>query len=108
MAVMGRTYGNLAFLPTGNYICSLLSTEFVHFHHRIGDEGKESILKESIHVYLAPEDMKRTDKDGMAENLAEERAGQGIDRVHRLHRPVEECHFPHRLQTAEQNCRLLP
>ena len=45
------------------------SSELVHFRHRIGEEGVELILKESIHINLAMEDKKKEDdrnkgKDG--------------------------------------------
>ena len=35
------------------------SSELVHFRHRIGKEGMELILKESIRINLAIEDRKR-------------------------------------------------
>ena len=39
------------------------SSELVHFRHRIGEEGVELILKESIRVNLAMEDRKREEDD---------------------------------------------
>ena len=39
------------------------STELVHFRHRIGEDGIELILKESIRVNLAVEDGKREEED---------------------------------------------
>ena len=39
------------------------SSEIVHFRHRIGEEGVELILKESIRVNLAMEDRKREEDD---------------------------------------------
>lgn len=40
------------------------SSELVHFRHRIGEQGVELILKESIRVNLAIEDKKRGDEAG--------------------------------------------
>lgn len=39
------------------------SSEFVHFRHRIGEEGVELILKESIRVNLVIEDRKKEEND---------------------------------------------
>ena len=39
------------------------ASELVHFRHRIGEEGVELILKESIRVNLAIEDRKKEDED---------------------------------------------
>lgn len=39
------------------------SSELVHFRHRIGEEGVELILKESIRINLAMEDRKREEND---------------------------------------------
>ena len=39
------------------------SSELVHFRHRIGEEGVELILKESIHINLAMEDKKKEEDD---------------------------------------------
>lgn len=39
------------------------ASELVHFRHRIGEEGVELILKESIRVNVAIEDMKKEDED---------------------------------------------
>lgn len=39
------------------------SSELVHFRHRIGEEGVELILKESIRINLAIEDSKREEED---------------------------------------------
>ena len=39
------------------------SSEFVHFRHRIGEEGVELILKESIRTNLAMEDRKKEEDD---------------------------------------------
>ena len=39
------------------------SSELVHFRHRIGDEGIELILKESIRINLEIEDKKKEDED---------------------------------------------
>ncbi len=39
------------------------SSELVHFRHRIGEEGVELILKESIRINLAMEDRKREEDD---------------------------------------------
>lgn len=39
------------------------SSELVHFRHRIGEEGMELILKESIRINLAIEDRKREEED---------------------------------------------
>lgn len=39
------------------------ASELVHFRHRIGEEGVELILKESVRVNLAIEDRKKEDED---------------------------------------------
>ena len=39
------------------------SSELVHFRHRIGEEGVELILKESIRINLALEDRKKEEDD---------------------------------------------
>ena len=39
------------------------SSELVHFRHRIGEEGVELILKESIRINLALEDRKKEEED---------------------------------------------
>ena len=39
------------------------SSELVHFRHRIGEEGMELILKESIRINLAIEDRKKEEDD---------------------------------------------
>lgn len=39
------------------------SSELVHFRHRIGEQGVELILKESIRINLAIEDKKKEDED---------------------------------------------
>ena len=40
------------------------SSELVHFRHRIGEQGMELILKESIRVNLALEDARKDEEDG--------------------------------------------
>lgn len=39
------------------------SSELVHFRHRIGEEGVELILKESIRINIAMEDRKKEEDD---------------------------------------------
>ena len=57
------------------------SSELVHFHHRIGEEGVELILKESIRINLAMEDRKREEDD---RNKGKDSRGRKSD--HRLGR----------------------
>ena len=58
--------------PYYQYFCGLeafsisapcASSELVHFRHRIGEEGVELILKESIRINLAMEDSKKEEDD---------------------------------------------
>ena len=84
------------------------SSELVHFRHRIGEEGVELILKESIRINLAMEDKKKEEddrKNGKGRSWTQER--QGADSIHRLNRTGEERDISHRLQTVEQDYRLL-
>ena len=57
------------------------SSELVHFRHRIGEEGVELILKESIRINLAMEDRKREEDD---RNKGKDSRGRKSD--HRLGR----------------------
>ena len=57
------------------------SSELVHFRHRIGEEGVELILKESIHINLAMEDKKKEEDD---RNKGKDGRGRKSD--HRLGR----------------------
>ena len=56
------------------------SSELVHFRHRIGEEGVELILKESIHINLAMEDKKKEDDRNKGKD------GRGRKSDHRLGR----------------------
>ena len=57
------------------------SSELVHFRHRIGEEGVELILKESIRINLAMEDKKKEEDD---RNKGKDGRGRKSD--HRLGR----------------------
>lgn len=57
------------------------SSELVHFRHRIGEEGVELILKESIHINLAMEGKKKEEDD---RNKGKDGRGRKSD--HRLGR----------------------
>ena len=59
------------------------SSELVHFRHRIGEEGVELILKESIRINLAMEDKKKEEDD---RNKGKDGRGRKSD--HRLGRNI--------------------
>lgn len=50
------------------------SSELVHFRHRIGEEGVELILKESIRINLAMEDKKKEDDRNKGKTVVDARA----------------------------------
>ena len=60
------------------------SSELVHFRHRIGEEGVELILKESIRINLAIEDRKREEYDGHTIDRAKEQARRLYGRTIRI------------------------
>ena len=84
------------------------SSELVHFRHRIGEEGVELILKESIRINLALEDRKKEEMTGIRERRSWTQERQGADSLHRLYRTGEERDISHRLQAAEQDNSPLP
>ena len=57
------------------------SSELVHFRHRIGEEGVELILKESIRTNLAMEDRKKEEMTGIRERRSwtQERPSSGTE-----------------------------
>ena len=63
---------------------------------------------ESICINLAMEDRKKEEDAGIRERTVVDARAQGVDSIHRLNRTGEERDFSHRLQTVEQDYRLLP
>ena len=57
------TISTFAVLRLSAYPYLAPSSELVHFRHRIGEEGVELILKESIHINLAMEGSKKEEDD---------------------------------------------
>ena len=57
------TISTFAVLRLSAYPHLAPSSELVHFRHRIGEEGVELILKESIRINLAMEDKKKEEDD---------------------------------------------
>ena len=57
------TISTFAVLRLSAYPYLAPSSELVHFRHRIGEEGVELILKESIRTNLAMEDRKKEEED---------------------------------------------
>ena len=57
------------------------SSELVHFRHRIGEEGVELILKESIRINIAMEDRKKEEMTGIRERRSwtQERPSSGTE-----------------------------
>ena len=77
------------------------SSELVHFRHRIGEEGVELILKESIRINLAMEDRKKEEND-----RNKGRDGRGRKSDHRLGRNFYKGLFGDSINVMLACCRI--
>ena len=70
------------------------SSELVHFRHRIGEEGVELILKESIRINLAMEDRKKEEMTGIRERRSwtQERPSSGTELLQGSFPRLYKCH----------------
>ncbi|MGN8824327.1 hypothetical protein ACTNDF_04525 [Segatella copri] len=64
------------------------------FRHRIGEEGVELILKESIRINLAMEDRKKEEMTGIRERRSwtQERPSSGTELLQGSFRRLYKCH----------------